>query len=98
MVCDMSFDEILDLRPMLMETRCLHKKSLNSEDTGRNISVPLAVSTKLYKKKLNFEKKMEDIIPGRMLGRDRLEKNSTKCFIRSGEIPSPDIDRQSQRL
>ena len=33
--------------------------------------------------------KNEKVIPGQMLGQDRLDKNSAKCLIRSGEIPSP---------
>ena len=36
-----------------------------------------------------------------MLGRDRPEKNSVKCLIRNGEIPSPrqtPIDKTNDRI
>ena len=63
-------------------------KSLNPKDIRRNISVPLAMSTNLYKK-IQTSKKNKKTNPGWMLGQDRLEKSSAKCLIRSGEIPSP---------
>ena len=64
-------------------------KSLNFKGTRRKMSVSLAMSTNLHKKSLKISKKTEKIIPGQMLGQDRPEKNSAKCLIRSGEIPSP---------
>ena len=43
----------------------------------------------VLEKKTMFEvNETEKTIPGRMLGPDRPEKHSAKCFIRSGEIPS----------
>ena len=44
----------------------------------------------IFKKKgTKLSTKYEKKILGQILGQDRPEKNSAKCFIRSGEIPSP---------
>ena len=64
------------------------------------ISVTLAMSTNLQKKSITLEKKTKKIIPGQMLGQDRPEKNSIKCFNskRRDSESSTDIDRQNLRL
>ena len=62
---------------------------MNFKDSRLTISVPLTMITNLNKKVPNFKKKLKKIIHGQMLGEDRPEKNSAKCVIRSGEIPSP---------
>ena len=70
---------------MLIETRCCQKKkkSVNFEYTRHKISVPLAMTTKVVPGKLliNFEtfENPKNIIPGKMLGQDRPEKNSVNC-------------------
>ena len=46
------------------------------------------MSINLHKKSSKLEKKRKKN-PGPILGQDRPEKNSAKCLIRSGEIPSP---------
>ena len=62
---------------------------MNFKASRLTISVPLTMITNLNKKVPNFKKKLKKIIHGQMLGEDRPEKNSAKCVIRSGEIPSP---------
>ena len=45
---------------------------------------------KIYQTKVpNLKKKTKKVFPGQILGLDRLDVNSAKCLIRSGEIPSP---------
>ena len=61
-------------------------KRLNFSITRRDIYVPLAISTRIYKKEKKEKKKTTT---GRMLGQDWPDKHSAKCFIRSGEITSP---------
>ena len=52
-------------------------------------SVPRAMNTNLPKTSSKLSKINEKHHSGQMLGQDRPEKHSTKCSIRSGEIPSP---------
>ena len=74
---------------MTMETRCCQKK-VNFKDIRHKISVPLAMSTNHRKKSSKLLNKTRKENPGQILGQDRPEKNSAKCYvIRSGEIPSP---------
>ena len=75
-------------RRMLMETRCC-QKNFEFNDTRHQISVPLAVSANLHKKRSKLEKKTKKLIPGQMLGQDRAENNSAKRLSRSGEIQNP---------
>ena len=76
-------------KKMPMETRCF-RSSLNFEYTRRNISLPLALSTSLCKKKFQtWKKKNEENSSRSGVGQNRPEKNPAERLIRSGEIPSP---------
>ena len=47
------------------------------------------MSTNLRKQRLKLWKKNEKKNPGPILVQDRPQNNSSKCFVRSGKIPSP---------
>ena len=57
--------------------------------TRHEISVPFAMSTNLQNEIPHFPKKTNQTMPRQILGQNQPEKNSAKCFIRSGDIPSP---------
>ena len=57
----------------------LPKKSLTFRGNRHKISVSLAMSTNLQKKKKIKTFNPKKIIPGQMLGEDRPEKKSAKC-------------------
>ena len=79
----------------------LPKKTLNLKDTRQHISTPFAMSTKLYKKKLNLTKKNgKKKIAGHMLGQDGPEKKLSQTFNlkRRDSESSTDIDRQNPQL
>ena len=68
------------LRPVTMETRCCQKKLEVQKDTRQKISVPLAMSINLRKKKsFKLFQNPKKLMAGQILGQDRPEKNSVKC-------------------
>ena len=58
------------------------------KDTRRDVSVPLAMSTNLYKTQKKTSKLTKKTAPDRKLGQGRPEKHSATCLIPSDEIPS----------
>ena len=93
---DVSFDEILDLRPVTMETRCFHKKLEFSRYPPKDFCTARYERKSSKKKVSNFSKTRKKKILGPILGQDRPEKNSAKCSFEAARFRVLDRHRSTK--